>query len=166
MFACVLRILLSEWTSPRADGAEVSSCGTLIDYLLICPPYRIWKCMMGITRPWVVSCVVKSRKRRIYVIKLTSLTVGNEDGSIMLLGLLAGYSGKKKKVLFRSLSCTVHQNPSRGSMALCLSTESLEPAYMGSDPGSATFWLCDFAQVTSLLSEKICLYFLTCKMGW
>lgn len=139
VFACVLRILLSEWTSPRADGAEVSSCGTLIDYLLICPPYRIWKCMMGITRPCVVSCAVKSRKRRICVIKLTSLTVGNEDGSRMLLGLLAGYSGKKKKVLFRSLSCTVHQNPSQRQHGIVFEHRESRASLHG-----FRSWLCHF----------------------
>ena len=139
MFACVLRILLSEWTSPRPDGAEVSSCGILIDDLLSCPPYRIWKCTMGITRPWVISCVVKSRKIRIYVIKLMSLTVGNEDGSIMLLGLLAGYSGKEKKVLFRSLSCTVHQNPSQRQHGIVFEHQESRASLRG-----FRSWLCHF----------------------
>lgn len=45
---------------------------------------------------------VMSRKTRIYVNKLTWLIVGKKDDSLMLLGLLADYSGRKKKK-FRSL---------------------------------------------------------------
>lgn len=49
---------------------------------------------------------VMSRKIRIHVITLVSPVVGNKD-SVMLLGLLADYSGKKKKN-FRSWSYTLH----------------------------------------------------------
>ena len=58
----------------------------------------------------------------------------DEDGSVMLLGLLAGYLGKTKSTFqIFVLHCLSKIHP-RGSMVLCLSTKNLEPALCAS-PG-------------------------------
>ncbi len=72
----------------------------------------------------------------------------------MLLGLLADYSGRKKRTLDPCGPLSIQIHP-RDPVCLCSSTASLVPISLGSNPGAATYWLYDLGQVTSLLYASI-----------
>lgn len=151
------QVFTVSWGSYSLRGiypsAEASSCG-------ICK--SPWEGVMRehsmasspLSRTFVIS-----RKTRIYVNKLTWLIVGKKDDSLMLLGLLADYSGRKKKK-FRSLWSTVHPDPSQRRHVAVLEHGKSRAHLHGFK--SRHCHLCDLGQVTSLLYASI---FLICKMG-
>lgn len=73
------------------------------NHLLRCLPHYIRECVMRehsmVSSPLSLTFVMSARKIRIYMIKLAWLILGKKDDSLMLLGLLAGYWGRKKRTL-------------------------------------------------------------------
>ena len=144
VFTCVLRILLSEWTSPGADGAKVSSCefdrlSAELSSLVILETHN------GNSKVLLRLCClaqVKSGKIRLYVIKLTSLTNNGRWGWFSHVAGIVSWLCRKGKKYFSDLCLAlfVKMHP-RGSMVLCLSTKNLEPALCACPGVLSRVWL-------------------------
>ena len=116
VFACVLRILLSEWTSPGADGAKVSSCefdrlSAELSSLVILETHN------GNSKVLLRLCClaqVKSGKIRLYVVKLTSLTNNGRWGWFSHAARIVSWLPRKDKKHFSDLCLALFvKNPSQ-----------------------------------------------------